>query len=42
MPVADIAAEHCFLFLWVPLRSVFHVKPLMQAWGFKFSGSAFV
>jgi N6-adenosine-specific RNA methylase IME4 len=42
MPVAAVAAEDCFLFLWVPLRSVFLVEPLMDAWSFKFSGSAFV
>ena len=41
LPVAEIAAENCFLFLWVPLRSVDLVKPLMQGWGFVFSGSAF-
>jgi N6-adenosine-specific RNA methylase IME4 len=41
LPVADCAAADCFLFLWVPLRSVFHVVPLMHAWGSDFSGSAF-
>src|SRR6516225_2091948 len=42
LPIADIAAADCFLFLWVPLRSVADVVPLMRAWGFAFSGSAFV
>jgi len=42
VPVAEIAAADCFLFLWVPLRSVDLVLPLMGAWGFVFSGSAFV
>src|SRR5215468_2886246 len=42
LPVASIAAENCFLFLWIPLRSVDLVKPLMLTWGFNFSGSAFV
>ena len=42
LPVAALAAEDCFLFLWVPLRSVDLVHPLMSAWGFAFSGSAFV
>jgi N6-adenosine-specific RNA methylase IME4 len=42
LPVAGIAERHCFLFLWLPLRSVPIVAPLMQAWGFTFSGSAFV
>jgi N6-adenosine-specific RNA methylase IME4 len=41
LPVADIAAADSFLFLWVPLRSVEAVTPLMRAWGFGFSGSAF-
>lgn len=42
IPVASCAAPDCFLFCWVPLRSVFLVEPLMDAWGFKFSGTAFV
>jgi N6-adenosine-specific RNA methylase IME4 len=42
LPLATIAAKDSFLFLWVPLRSVYHVQPLMAAWGFRFSGSAFV
>jgi N6-adenosine-specific RNA methylase IME4 len=41
MAIADCAADDAFLFLWVPLRSVFIVKPLMEAWGFSFSGAAF-
>jgi N6-adenosine-specific RNA methylase IME4 len=41
LPVADIAAPNAFLFLWVPLRSIDCVLPLMRAWGFAFSGSAF-
>jgi N6-adenosine-specific RNA methylase IME4 len=42
LPVADVAAENCFIFLWIPNRSVYLAEPLMRAWGFKFSGSAFV
>jgi N6-adenosine-specific RNA methylase IME4 len=42
VPVPQLAADNCFLFLWVPLRSVTLVEPLMRAWGFAFSGSAFV
>jgi N6-adenosine-specific RNA methylase IME4 len=42
LPVGEFAAANAFLFLWIPLRSVFLVEPLMQAWGFSFSGSAFV
>jgi N6-adenosine-specific RNA methylase IME4 len=41
LPVAKIAATDCFLFLWIPPRSVFLTKPLMEAWGFAFSGRAF-
>lgn len=41
IPVASAAARNSFLFLWVPLRSVFLVGPLMNAWGFSFSGAAF-
>jgi N6-adenosine-specific RNA methylase IME4 len=41
LPVASVAAQDCFLFLWVPLRSVFLVAPLMERWEFKFSGAAF-
>jgi N6-adenosine-specific RNA methylase IME4 len=41
IPVAGAAAKDCFLFLWVPLRSIDFVEPLMHAWGFNFSGSAF-
>src|SRR5262245_7848806 len=33
LPVAGIAAEGCFLFRWIPLRSVFLVEPLMRACG---------
>jgi N6-adenosine-specific RNA methylase IME4 len=42
LPLARFAAPDAFLFLWIPLRSVDAVKPLMTAWGFAFSGSAFV
>ena len=31
IPIASVAAPDCFLFLWVPLRSVFLVEPLMRA-----------
>jgi N6-adenosine-specific RNA methylase IME4 len=41
MAIADCAADDAFLFLWVPLRSVLVIEPLMAAWGFDFSGAAF-
>jgi N6-adenosine-specific RNA methylase IME4 len=41
LPIAAIAAPNCFLFSWIPKRSMFLTVPLMEAWGFRFSGSAF-
>jgi N6-adenosine-specific RNA methylase IME4 len=41
LPIVDMAAPDCFLFSWIPLRSVDLVRPLMKAWGFEFSGAAF-
>jgi len=41
LQIASVAAPNCFLFLWIPLRSVDLAKPLMEAWDFKFSGIAF-
>ena len=41
LPVGDLAAPNCFLFLWIPLRSIVLVEPLMRAWGFNFSGAGF-
>jgi N6-adenosine-specific RNA methylase IME4 len=41
-PVAAMAAADCFLFLWVPLTLTPEVEPIMAAWDFVFSGSAFV
>lgn len=32
IPVASVAAPDCSLFLWIPLRSVFLVEPIMRAW----------
>jgi N6-adenosine-specific RNA methylase IME4 len=40
-PVGAIAARSSFLGLWIPLRNLSSVEPLMKAWGFTFSGSAF-
>jgi N6-adenosine-specific RNA methylase IME4 len=41
LPIESMAAPDCFLISWIPLRSVFLVEPLMQAWGFEFSGAGF-
>ena len=40
--MADVAAADCFLLLWMPLTSIFRVTTLMTAWGFTYSGPAFV
>jgi hypothetical protein len=31
LPISDFASEDCFLFLWIPPRSVYLTKPLMEA-----------
>jgi N6-adenosine-specific RNA methylase IME4 len=41
IPLLEIAAPDCFLFSWIPPRSVDLVRPLIEAWGFKFSGLGF-
>ena len=41
LPVARIAAKDAFLFLWIPPRSNPVVEPLIEAWGFHFSGLGF-
>jgi N6-adenosine-specific RNA methylase IME4 len=40
-PVADLAARHCWLFLWLSTVHTHKVEALMNAWGFQFSGTAF-
>jgi hypothetical protein len=42
LPIAEMAAPDCFLFVWIPLPFTPQVAPIMSAWGFNFSGSAFV
>lgn len=44
MPVGDLAAPDCALFLWItgPLLAIGAHLPLMKAWGFKPSGMGFV
>jgi N6-adenosine-specific RNA methylase IME4 len=39
LPVRQIGGRNCFVFSWVPLRSVYLVKPLFDSWGVKFSGT---
>ena len=44
MPVGDLAAPDCAMFLWItgPLLAIGAHLPLMKAWGFKPSGMGFV
>jgi N6-adenosine-specific RNA methylase IME4 len=42
IPVAEIADKNAVLYLWVPGPHTPQVEAIMQAWGFKFSGSGFV
>lgn len=44
IPVADVAAQDCALFLWItgPLLAKGVHNQIMQAWGFKPSGMGFV
>ena len=42
LPVSDIAAENCALFLWVTDPLLPEGLKLMEAWGFKFKTIAFV
>jgi N6-adenosine-specific RNA methylase IME4 len=39
LPVRKIAGRNCFVFSWVPLRSVDLVKPIFDSWSAKFSGA---
>jgi N6-adenosine-specific RNA methylase IME4 len=41
-PVAAKTAADAFLFLWVPPPHTLYAEPIMKAWGFTFSGLAFV
>ena len=42
LPVQDLAAENCALFLWVtPPLIVEATKPVMDAWGFRYINKAF-
>jgi N6-adenosine-specific RNA methylase IME4 len=41
LPVSECAGDDCFLFLWLPNPHIRLLEPIMSAWGFQFSGSAF-
>lgn len=42
LPVKDIAAENCALFLWIPHTKVSEIAPLFPSWGFRWVNTAFV
>lgn len=42
LPVADIAARDCALFLWVTFPCLAEGLEVMQAWGFQYKTAAFV
>jgi N6-adenosine-specific RNA methylase IME4 len=41
LPVRECAADDAWLFLWLPNPHIDLLAPIMDAWGFKFSGLAF-
>ena len=42
LPVADLAAKDCALFLWLTLPLLYEGWAVMQAWGFVYKTVAFV
>ena len=42
LPIADIAAENCLLFLWITSPELFDAEKVGKAWGFKYITIAFV
>ena len=42
LPVADIAAENCALFMWVTFPNLREAFDVIDAWGFKYKTVAFV
>jgi N6-adenosine-specific RNA methylase IME4 len=42
IPVADVAARDCYLFLWATGPMIAEALELIPAWGFKYSAMAFV
>jgi N6-adenosine-specific RNA methylase IME4 len=41
LPVRELAADNCWLFLWTPTPMLPWGLDLISAWGFKYSGTAF-
>jgi N6-adenosine-specific RNA methylase IME4 len=42
LPVSDVAAPDCWLFLWVPTANLLQGLSVISGWGFTFVGRAFV
>lgn len=42
LPIRELAAENCILFLWVTMPKLNEVFPLIEEWGFKYSTCGFV
>lgn len=42
LPVKDLAAKHCALFLWLPRTLIFAAREIVEAWGFTGKSIAFV
>lgn len=42
LPVADLAADDCALFLWATLPQLKEALSVIEAWGFKYKTTAFV
>ena len=40
LPVSDMAADDCALFIWSTWPHIFHTERIIKAWGFKYSGLA--
>lgn len=40
IPVKDWASDNCALFIWGVWPRIFDVKPVIDAWGFEYSGLA--
>lgn len=42
LPVSELAAEDCALFLWITMPMLHEAWGVMEAWGFRFVTAAFV
>lgn len=42
LPVRELAAEDCALFLWVTMPMIFEAQKVLDSWGFRYKTVAFV